>query len=318
MPTDDPPDRTAPRRSETRDYSVYTPLRRVTLADTIFDGIDMAVRVRHGLFPRNRQTFDVTLYNLATETFREYGPGTPIDIELGWDTGPGREVLAGVVESSFHTPDGSEDAYHFRGRSRAQSALDQRLSRSWNTTDAYAIARDIAALAGLSPGHLHRGTPTIDGYFAIDRSRPLRDWLDRLTKKVTRLSGTQWQWFTHAGALSFVPKEDRAHCDCATPEEKELATLSSDRALLAAEPTTADLGITNGKQPYELTMHCEPAIRKARRVDVATPETGLSTAVVMGYEFDSRSTAGTHHTRAIVAPKNADFDYDHARNLEVA
>lgn len=293
------PDRTSGSAETiaTADSSAYTPERRVYIGDREIN-VDRDIRVSATEF--GFATVDLTLYNLDAETWTRIDRNDRLRIDLGWRQTGVKTVFDGHVVIKRRRRQHRNRAFVIRGRDSTASIVTGRYSRSFNELSPHRIVTQLANdISGLKKGFISTRSERLDGTYTINSSRELGDWLGRLATKASRQTGNRWVWYIERGRLYFHP-------------EKEPATDHVGFAFGKSVQRATPIGRVGAQsqQNYEVTMRCEPIIRRGLATSIAGgDEISDSKAFrVANYIHESKTTTGRHHTTAVLNPMFKEVD----------
>jgi len=273
---------------------VWQQYRRVEAGNVTIEELDMDITIVYS--ESSGLEFDVTIWNLADDTWARIEEGDTCRITLGWEEGPTKTVVFGTVEKLIKSPDGNDVSFRIKGKDETDRALRYGFTKTYVNQTYSAIARSIAGEIGLTVGEVESTSAGPTREFTVQKDRPARHWLNQLVAKTQNKTDDPWEWFVDSGKLYFVRKDGR----------------KEDAVRLSFENTLITIGESEGEKEAEqagldFTALCEPRIRKGGAVAVDTPQyTGAYK--VTSYRFRSNTVSGDHQVSGSLAPLGASYE----------
>lgn len=271
---------------------VWSQYRKVEAGDVVVEDLDMDIEVASD----KNLTFDVSMWNLADETWEGIQEGDRVRITLGWEEGDTQSVINGVIEKRTKQMDNRDVVFRIKGEDESDLMVKHRFSRSWTpVVTPVQIAGDIAGECGLTTGEMESMSQVIGKDFIVVQDKPARYWLDELVVEAEDLTGSAWEWFVEAGSLHFVKQDGRT---------EEAIKLSFDNTLISIGP--ADSPETEDASGLQFEAMLEPNLRKGGSVVVETEKYDGAYKVVE-YQFDSGTVSGDHTVQGRLSPLDVDY-----------
>lgn len=273
--------------------SVWQQHRSVAAGEIDLDGLDLEIEVNK---PKDDPLeFEVTTWNLTSDSWARIEDGDLCRIELGWEEGDIETVCLGEIDTRKRESDGNDIRYEIKGIDETEAATKVRPDGdSWDNRRVDQIVEEIASSIGLAAQTENAGAP-IWGTWSVTPDKTVSDWLDELLEIAAEKTGQEWEWFGMRGQIYFLPRDS---------ETEEAPQLSYDGMLL-------DLGLKSdtdddveGQLEFEAML--EPRIAKGAAVYVDTDEYS-GPYRVSDYTFESSSVSGDHLVRGTLTPIDADY-----------
>lgn len=285
--------------------AVFQQYREVVTADAAFTDLDMDIRVT--MAEDGTLKFDITMWNLTVSTWASIQPDDVIQVKGGWVNGPTEVLVYGKVNSKDKEVDGNDVQFTIKGKDQSASALNARISRTWNNQDPGDISADIAREVGLAPQTVTVGD-TIQGNWSATRDRQLKKWLDDLVEIAGEKTGEEWEWVGEQGELVFQPKSGTY---------REAPVLSWDTNLVSIgeqSGSDSDEGDSNDRVKFESMLM--PGIKKGAAVDVQA-DRFTDIWKVQSYEHQT-ATSGDHFTQGVLIPTDKEYEVEAGRAVDAA
>lgn len=271
---------------------VWSQYRKVEAGKVVMEGLDMSIEVSSD----ENLTFDVSVWNLADETWDKIKEGDRTRVTLGWEGGDTKSVVNGVIEKKNKQMDNRDVVFRIKGEDESDLMVKHRFSRSWSpVVTPVQIAGDIASECGLTTGEMGEMSDIVKKDFVAIQDKPARYWLDQLIVEAEDLTGDPWEWFVDAGNLHFVKQNGRT---------EEAIKLSYDNTLISIGP--ADSPGTEEAEGLQFEAMLEPNLRKGGSVVVETEKYSGAYKVVE-YTFDSSTVTGNHVVSGRLSPLDVDY-----------
>jgi|APHM01.1.fsa_nt_gi hypothetical protein len=284
---------------------VWSQYRKVEAGSVTVEDLDMEITIEN----KDSLTFDISIYNLADETWASIAEGDRARVTLGWANGDQQSVINGVIEKKTKQMDNRDIVFRLKGEDESDLMVKHRFSRSWKPVKTpVQIAGDIAKDCGLTTGELGDMSETLEKDFTVIQDKPARYWLDELKAEAEDLTEYAWEWFVDAGNLHFVKKDGRT---------EEAISLSYDTTLISIGP--ADAPDTEDGDGLQFEAMLEPNLRKGGSVVVET-EKHQGPYKVTEYTFVSSTVSGDHVVRGKLSPLDVEYtigvdEYDTGEGL---
>ena len=276
--------------------SLWQQYRRAEIGPVTVEDLEMDVRVSN---PENDTLeFDLTVYNLATESWQRIEDRDDVVIELGWVNGPSSTVINGEMDTRSRTFDDGDVAHRFSGVDYTGNTVAEEppKSKSWSNARPDEIVSDIASMLDLTSRT--RQAPTTIDNFVLENdelvSRQLRDLIDHVEEQTNEM----WRWDARRGQIIFIPTSETL---------TEVPDLSYDSSLISLSPADEPDDTVTGKLEFEAML--DPRIQADASVWVDT-ENQTGEYRIDSYEYQSSSVDGTHLVRGKISPLDADFSTD--------
>lgn len=272
---------------------VYEQYRSVAAGPVSLDGLDIDITVTQ---PKDDALeFEVVTWNLTDESWERIEDGDLCRVELGWKDGPIETVTLGEIDTQNRTLDGRDIKHSLVGVDETESALKVKPDpQTWKDKRADQIASELVSSAGLSAQTEPAGSP-ISGTWSVTNDKTISKWLDDLIQIAANKTGVEWEWFSAAGQIHFLPRSSQA---------KEAPKLSYGGMLTSIGKKSGTDDDTEGQLEFEAM--CEPRITKGAAVFVET-EQHRGAYRVSEYEFTSSSVSGDHFVSGTLTPIDADY-----------
>lgn len=267
--------------------------RRIDVGPLSVEDLDTEIEVE--MSKDGELTFDASVWNLAESSWRQISEGDDCRIVLGWENGPSKSVVDGVVRKKTTEIDGTDVRFRLRGKDRTDERTGRRLSHTWNGRTPDRIATDIAGRIGLTTGEVESPGERIDGYWTVLKDKPARYWLDQLVSETQKRTDAAWEWFVEAGKLYFVRKDGR---------KERAVELSFDNTLVSIGEADGESDAEGNGLKFEAL--CEPRLRRGTTVLVNTDEyEGPYT--LTKYRFVSDTETGDHYVEGRLSPLGVEY-----------
>lgn len=272
---------------------VWKQYRRIDVGDISIGDLDTEITVE--MNKDGELSFDVSVWNLAGETWSQIEQGDDCRIILGWEQGPTKSVIQGVVQKRKKEVDGNDVRFELKGKDKTGERTKKRLSKSWRGKAPDRIAAHIAGQIGLTTGEVESVDEVIDGNWTISKDKPVRYWFDQLVKEAQKRTDTAWEWFTDSGKFYFVTKDGR---------KEQTVELSFDNALVSIGE--ADNESEAKKSGLKFEALCEPRLRRGSTVVVNTDKYEGAYSLTK-YKFVSDTETGDHYVEGRLAPLDVEY-----------
>lgn len=272
---------------------VWKQYRRVDVGDLSIEDLDVEITVETNR--DGKLTFDVSFWNLTGASWRQIRTGDDCRVVLGWENGPTRSVVQGVVRKKKKEVDGTDVRFQVQGKDRSDEQTRRRFSKTLRGKSPDQIARYIAGQVGLTTGEIEPVGETIDGNWTISKDRPARYWLDQLVEEAQKRTDTAWEWLVEAGKLYFVTRDGR---------KEETVKLSFDDALVSIGEADGETQAETSELTFEAL--CEPRLRRGSTVVVDADEYQGAYSLTK-YTFVSDTGTGDHYVEGRLAPLDVEY-----------
>ncbi|QHS17932.1 hypothetical protein GWK26_12670 [haloarchaeon 3A1-DGR] len=279
---------------------VWSQYRSVDAGEVTLDGLDLEIVVTK---PKDDPLeFEVTTWNLTSETWGRIEDGDLCRIELGWDDGPSETVMIGQIDTRDRTSNQGDISYTIKGIDETEAVTKTRPDDSWSQKSWLnkrpdQIVQAIAGELGLSAQTASAGPP-IQGSWAVTPDKTVAGWLDDLLQLAAEGTGVEWEWFASRGQIFFMPRSE------GTVEAPEL---SYDGMLLSVGPKSDTNDDAEGQLSFEAML--EPRITKGATVYVNTDDY-QGPYRVSDYEFQSSTDSGDHLVSGTLIPIEGDYSVE--------
>lgn len=272
---------------------VYEQHRSVEVGPVSLDGLDLDISVKQ---PKDDSLeFEVSTWNLTDDTWSRIEKGDLCRVELGWANASVETVVLGEVDTLNRSVDGRDIKHTLSGVDETESALKVRAQpRTWKDKRPDQIASDLVSSVGLSAQTEPAGSP-ISGTWSVTTDKTVSSWLDDLLQLAANKTGVEWEWFSSAGQIHFIPRSSKA---------SDAPKLSRSGMLTSIGEKSDTKDDTEGQLKFEAM--CEPRITKGAAVAVDT-EKFSGAYRVSNYEFVSSSVSGDHYVEGTLTPISADY-----------
>jgi hypothetical protein len=274
--------------------AVFQQLREFSVDGSDLSDYDLDITVENP--KKDPANFEVRVFNMPPGPYNAVTSGeTPCAITLGWKDGPSSQVMAGQVDETNRSYDGTDVEYMFKGVDASEALLTNRISGTFEEADPGGIAGRLAAEVGLSPQVQNAGEQLVS--YNVKDDQPVRHYLNQLLDYCEQITGQAWRWEAQEGKLFFQP-------DTSTPET--IPKLSYDGLLVDASKKK------KGEQDVErvgFTAMCDPRIKLGAQVKVSTEQI-TGNYEVESYTYLSDSKSGDHivegQLKVVSGPASAD------------
>ncbi|WP_158058257.1 hypothetical protein [Halorussus halophilus] len=272
---------------------VWKQYRRVDVGELSIEDLDVDIEVE--MSEDGELLFDVTIWNLTDASWERIGKGDECRIVLGWENGPSKSVVHGVVRKKKKEADGNDVKFRLQGKDRTDEQTSRRFSKTWYGKAPDGVAADIANQIGLTTGEVEAVGQQLDNNWMITKDKPVRHWLDRLVEEAQKRTDTAWEWFVEAGKLYFVTKDGR---------KEEAVELSFDNTLVSIGEAEGDSKAEESGLQFEAL--CEPRLRRGGSVVVNTDRYQGPYSLTK-YRYVSDSETGDHYVEGRLAPLDVEY-----------
>lgn len=272
------------------DTAVHQPGRRV-----VIDGNAMGhakdVRIRGS--ENGVRMADVSLWNMGASSWSSIQSGSTVKVWLGWQEADPHRVFKGTVVFKRRRGKNYDSEYILRCIGEHGKRVKDYYSKTFNNIPPHRMARYVAEDVGLPIGYVSTASSTYTGNYSFSKSRRLSRWFDRLTDVARKHSGYRWVWYIEDGKFYFHPRAEKI---------SETVELGLDKSVLRATPVgNPGSGVDH---PHELSMRCEPLLRRGMTVtcdDAPTMPEGKEYRIEE-IVHESTETSGRHHTHIVARP----------------
>jgi len=267
--------------------------RRVDAGSISVEDLDMRIEVEDTSDDGHR--FDVQIWNLAEDTWKNVSEDDYCRITLGWEDGDQQSVMHGIIEKKTTESDGNDRIFRLKGSEVSDHLTKKKMSKTYGTNQTPSqIAKDLAGECGLTAGDIGSIDSTVTSNFIVSKDKPVRHWLDELIKEAESMTNAGWEWFVDGGRLYFVRKDGRTD---------EAVELSYNNTLVSINESDGEAEDSDG---LEFEAMLEPSIRRGAALVIDTDDYNGAYRV-RGYTFVSDTTSGDHHVEGKLDPLDMNY-----------
>lgn len=281
--------------------TVFQQYIEVVTQDRSFKDLDMDVIVT--MEKSGKLKFEASIWNMTEDSWATIQKDDIVQIKAGWKGGPVEVVAYGKINSKNKAADGNDIEFTIKGKDQTSSAMNARISKTWDNKDPADIAADIARQVGLSPQVVTVGDP-IQGYWTATRDKQAKKWMDDLVTIAGEKTGTEWEWTGEEAELVFQPKDGTY---------REAPILSWDMNLVSLGKKESS-GSSNEGEAVEFEAMLVPGIRKGSAVDVKAGSEFTDIWKVKSYEHQ-HTNDGEHLTSGVLIPTSQEYPVEAQRAI---
>jgi hypothetical protein len=261
--------------------SVWKQYRNVTIDGTDYANYDTEITVANP--QEDPQEFEVALWNIPPKSFEAIETGkTGIRVELGWESGPQSQVLAGVIQKTRRSYDGSDIKYIVEGVDASEQALSSFIElQAFEDEPPETVIQAMAAEVGLS-AEVDATNAPIRGYFNVYPRVNVQSHLDRLISEAGRLTGDTYEYWAQEGTLYFTKTNST------TPDT--VPSLTYDSLLIEVSKIQDE---DTDSETVDFKAMIDPRLNKGAQMRIETDRIEANYQVKT-YEYQSSSVNGDH------------------------